>query len=195
MRKRIIPALLIFASLGFSQEPEHLKVAQLPTGLIGAKSQMKAQTVEAKLLELAEIGNKNGEYTYIYNQIVPMLSGKHLPITDDELLDVRKAMSVQICNFGIFDYYFCNSKFVQEGNTAAFKKTQGSQLAGGNIYRIDESTLYLLEAANDGSNRFTTTTSPKAEMFEASPIYKLSDGLYVILHSSNGTCGEIHVLR
>ncbi len=195
MQKRFIPALLMLASFALAQEPEHLKLASLPQGAISEENKIQVQTAEADLLKLAEMGNRNNEYTYIFNQIKPMLTSAHQPISDDELLELRKAMSIQICTYGIFDYYFCNSRFIQGNPTAVFLKTQGSQPDNSFIFRGDDSTLYVVHTPNDGSGNPATTFYSDSEVIEVGTLYKLSNDLYVILRPSNGTCGEIFVLR
>lgn len=188
--------MLMLAGFAFAQESEHLKVAPLPQKWVSAEDLSLIQSVEPKLLELAKVGNKSSEYTSVFNQIVPMLTSQHQPISDDELLELRKSMSIQICDYGIFDYFFCNSRFEQGSSTVSFRKTQGSQLVDGLIYRVDASTLYLLESSEYTRRSTTTNKSGGGGVFDASVLYKLSNDLYVILHpSKNGRCGEIHVLR
>ena len=126
-----------------------------------------------------------------------ILRGPYQSISDDELLELRKAMHVSVCNFGIFEYYFANCIFVQGKPTAVFMKTQGHDGVNGFVFRGDEKTLYVVSTTGNGDDGTPVDYGAVAsdDITEVRVLRKLSRDLYAIISPSNGTCSEITILR
>ena len=107
-----------------------------------------------------------------------LLNQKHLPIVESELLNLKQVKSIQISNYGIFEYSYFNCKFTSKNGSIYYKKTTGSQRQNGFLYRKDTNTVYFAGAwsVNDDPTKEYGSDQSIVGIF-----YKLSSGKYIMI--------------
>ena len=116
-------------------------------------------------------------------EVLNLLNQTHLPIVENELLNLKQVKSIQISNYGIFEYSYFNCKFTSKNGSIYYKKTTGSQRQNGFLYRKDTNTVYFAGAwsVNDDPTKEYGSDQSIAGVF-----YKLSSGKYIMIMGDNG---------
>lgn len=111
-------------------------------------------------------------------EVLNLLNQKHLPIVENELLNLKQVKSIQISNYGIFEYSYFNCKFTSKNGSIYYKKTTGSQRQNGFLYRKDTNTVYFAGAwsVNDDPTKEYGSDQSIVGVF-----YKLSSGKYIMI--------------
>jgi uncharacterized protein (TIGR02145 family) len=111
-------------------------------------------------------------------EILNLLNQEHLPIVESELLKLKQVKSIQIVDYGIFEYSYFNCKFTQKDGNIYYKKTTGSQRQNGFLYRKDANTVYFAGAwsVNDDPTKEYGSDQSITGVF-----YKLSSGKYIMI--------------
>lgn len=111
-------------------------------------------------------------------EILNLLNQEHLPIVESELLKLKQVKSIQIVDYGIFEYSYFNCKFTQKDGNIYYKKTTGSQRQNGFLYRKDANTVYFAGAwsVNDDPTKEYGSDQSIVGIF-----YKLSSGKYIMI--------------
>ena len=94
------------------------------------------------------------------------------------MLNLKQVKSIQISNYGIFEYSYFNCKFTSKNGSIYYKKTTGSQRQNGFLYRKDTNTVYFAGAwsVNDDPTKEYGSDQSIVGIF-----YKLSSGKYIMI--------------
>ena len=125
-------------------------------------------------------------------EVLNLLNQKHIPIIESELLNLKQVKSIQITNYGIFEYSYFNCRFTQKSGSIYYKKTTGSQRQNGFLYRKDANTVYFAGAwsVNDDPTKEYGSDQSVVGVF-----YKLSSGKYIMIMPGGNTSTNILLFK
>ena len=110
--------------------------------------------------------------------LLQMLRTPHLSFSEQELQNLKCVKSIQISTMGIFEYSYFKCSFTQKGSTVYYRKTTGSQRQNGNLYRVNEKTLYFLGAWSVNDDPIKDYNSDQAVI---GAMYKLASEKYIMI--------------
>lgn len=123
-------------------------------------------------------------------QVRKLIGRKHLPVSDRELLGIRRVRSIQVNDLGIFVYPFFDCRFTKQDGSVYFRKTAGSQRKNGTLYRKDATTLYFLGAWSICEDPTVEYGLDHSDRSLVGAMYKTGPSSYIMLFE-----GEIYEFR